>query len=290
LDSDGAFYGTTALGGDGGGAVFRLRIDRDEDGLLEPVDNCPLIANADQRDRDLDGLGDVCDPTPVPFADLHSGSGSEGDTISFTVTLTSPCSETISLGYETTDATAVSPSDYVAASEALTLLPGETSKTIQISTVSDALDEENELFFLRLVSAENASPRMSLATGTILDDDPAPTLSPLGGIGLEGSRGTRRVTFRIDLSSPSGKEISLRYATQDHSAESPLDYESAAGILTMPPGHRSMKISVIVANDDVRESVEFFWLVLSEPTNATLWRDRVRGTIFDDDTGTPRTH
>jgi hypothetical protein len=36
--------------------------DRDADGRLDPVDNCPAIANFDQRDADGDRLGDVCDP------------------------------------------------------------------------------------------------------------------------------------------------------------------------------------------------------------------------------------
>jgi hypothetical protein len=36
--------------------------DDDNDGILDPRDNCPLVANADQRDTDSDGLGDACDP------------------------------------------------------------------------------------------------------------------------------------------------------------------------------------------------------------------------------------
>ena len=35
--------------------------DTDNDGILDNVDNCPLIANADQADLDGDGVGDVCD-------------------------------------------------------------------------------------------------------------------------------------------------------------------------------------------------------------------------------------
>ena len=36
--------------------------DTDGDGRLDPVDNCRLLATADESDSDGDGLGDACDP------------------------------------------------------------------------------------------------------------------------------------------------------------------------------------------------------------------------------------
>ena len=35
--------------------------DIDSDGVLNVADNCPLVFNADQKDSDADGIGDVCD-------------------------------------------------------------------------------------------------------------------------------------------------------------------------------------------------------------------------------------
>jgi len=48
-------------GGGGGGGLPPACTDTDGDGVCDPVDNCPTVANADQADADGDGLGDACD-------------------------------------------------------------------------------------------------------------------------------------------------------------------------------------------------------------------------------------
>jgi hypothetical protein len=40
--------------------------DDDNDGVLDTADNCPLVANPNQADFDLDGIGDVCDAQTGP--------------------------------------------------------------------------------------------------------------------------------------------------------------------------------------------------------------------------------
>ncbi|WP_086931477.1 thrombospondin type 3 repeat-containing protein [Agarilytica rhodophyticola] len=45
--------------------------DIDGDGILNSVDNCKVIANPQQQDADLDGLGDVCDLTVPDIAGVY---------------------------------------------------------------------------------------------------------------------------------------------------------------------------------------------------------------------------
>ena len=44
-----------------------FRLDSDNDGVADPLDNCPSVANPTQANSDGDGLGDACDDfTPPP--------------------------------------------------------------------------------------------------------------------------------------------------------------------------------------------------------------------------------
>ena len=57
-------------------SIFLCHNDFDCDGILDPYDNCPYIANADQSDADNDQIGNACDENPevfdyLPVADGH---------------------------------------------------------------------------------------------------------------------------------------------------------------------------------------------------------------------------
>ena len=50
--------------------------DSDGDGVRDPLDNCPTVANASQADADGDGIGDPCDNAPnIPNADQRDTDG-----------------------------------------------------------------------------------------------------------------------------------------------------------------------------------------------------------------------
>ncbi len=51
------------VGGANGGRLFAITsTDNDNDGVLDTVDNCLGLSNADQRDTNADGYGNICDP------------------------------------------------------------------------------------------------------------------------------------------------------------------------------------------------------------------------------------
>jgi len=53
-------------------------IDYDQDGIDDTKDNCPKYPNKDQKDSDKDGLGDVCDPTPLSLTVVQIDSDKDG--------------------------------------------------------------------------------------------------------------------------------------------------------------------------------------------------------------------
>jgi hypothetical protein len=76
IASDGSLYGATRSGGQHwGGTLCRLQLDSDSDGVRDPIDNCPTMANPAQADGDGDGVGDgrPVDGAPKPPARLTLG-------------------------------------------------------------------------------------------------------------------------------------------------------------------------------------------------------------------------
>ena len=67
-----------------GGKAFEIPVenDKDDDGIPDETDNCPDIANPDQKDIDNDGFGDMCDVCPLDYENDVDGDTfcvSDGD-------------------------------------------------------------------------------------------------------------------------------------------------------------------------------------------------------------------
>ena len=86
----------------------------------------------------------------------------------------------VTVPYATSDATATAGQDYEAAVGGSLVIPaGKTDTTIVVGTSDDVLSEETETFVLTLEDPEGAELAVggAVGTGTILDNDDAPTVS-----------------------------------------------------------------------------------------------------------------
>ncbi|MBF2026304.1 MAG: tandem-95 repeat protein, partial [Oscillatoriales cyanobacterium C42_A2020_001] len=101
----------------------------------------------------------------------------------FTVSLSNPSSQTVSVNYTTEDGTATTAdSDYLAASGTVIFAPGETSKTIAVDVISDKKVEPSETFSVKLSNPSNGAIATANAFSTIVNDDNA-TISDFNGDG-----------------------------------------------------------------------------------------------------------
>jgi hypothetical protein len=88
----------------------------------------------------------------------------------FNVTLSSPATAPVSVDFSTANGTA-SASDYVAKSGTITFAPGETSRTILVQTLDDAILENNETFVVNLSNSVGGVIADGQGIGTIIDND-----------------------------------------------------------------------------------------------------------------------
>ena len=156
---------------------------------------------------------------------------------SFTVTLSSPSAQTVTVQYATADGTATASRDYIAANlSTLTFAPGETSKFVLIPVNADSLAEGNETFLLDLRNATNATIADAQGLGTILDDDftlkgRSVTLTDLDGdvVTIKTSKGVLRAENFLLAPDGSIAAIDMRGEASFARADFSITAEAFAG-------------------------------------------------------------
>ena len=146
------------------------------------------------------------------------------------------------------------------------------------------MDEADETFAVQLSAPVRATIADGTGTGTIIDDDPTPTLRVNDVTVTEGAASTtKKAAFRVTLSAVSGRAVSVRFATANATATAPGDYAAASGTATVPAGATGATVAVTVKGDGAKEANETFRVNLSSPTNATIADAQGTGTITNDD-------
>ena len=220
----------------------------------------------------------------VAIAGDNVTEGNTGTTAAvFTVSLSAPSVEIVTIAYSTASGSTADGSDYQGVAGTLTFNPGETSKTITVLVNGDVRDEFDETFVVRLSSPTNALISISEAQAIILDDDESPSMTINDLSFAEGNATTTIATVTVSLSATSGKSMFVNFATVDGTASSAGDYTAASGTLMIPAGQTTGTITILVTGDRRGEPNETFFVNLSSPTNATIADGQAVGTIVDDE-------
>ncbi len=240
---------------------------------------------------DAQGLGTINDNDPLPTLAVDDVTVTEGNSGTvdavFTVTLSPVSGRTVTVNRATGNSTAVAPGDYTAlSSAALTFPAGTTTQQVTVQVNGDVQDEPDEVFFVNLSAAPNATIADAQGRGTITDDD-LPTVSINNATVTEGNSGTANASFTVTLSSAQTNQVTVAYATADGTAVAPGDYTPTSGTLTFPAGTVTRPLPVPVVGDAIDESSETFTVTLSNPIGGvTLGTATGTGTITDNDTTT----
>ena len=227
------------------------------------------------------GLGTILDNEAAPVLSIVDASTNENaGTIDFTVTISGASAQTVTVDFATADSSALAGSDYAATSGTLTIPVDSTSGVITVPITDDLVSEGEEVFKMLLSNATGATISDSLALGTIIDNEAAPTLS-INDINANEDAGT--IDFTVTMSGASAQAVTVDYATADSSAIAGSDYTTSTGTLTIPMDSTSGVITVPVTDDLISEGSEVFKMLLSNATGATMSDSLGLGTIIDNE-------
>ena len=216
--------------------------------------------------------------------DVTVVEGNAGTTAAtFTVSLSSASTDVITVDYATSVGTAKAGSDYVAASGTLTFSPGESVRTITVLVNGDNVNEPDEIFSVNLSNPANATIGDAQGIGTILNDDPVPSISINDVAVREPDRRTPAApaVFTVRLANPSQQTVLVRFATADGTATAGTDYVATTGTLMFAPGETTQAITVNVLGNPRHERTETFFVNLSDATNATIGDSQGAGSIIE---------
>jgi hypothetical protein len=199
----------------------------------------------------------------TPSLSINDISINEGDSPDpligwdFTLTLSAPSTQTVSVTVSTQAGSATNDVDFGAGSAVVVFNPGQTSRTLTVFIKGDTVVEGTEDFFVNLSNPVNATIADGQGVGTIIDDDTLLLLNQTGSTravaldsvtfvaetlpivtdrNFSSDQRTRLLVFAIGTKLPDGEQASLVTATAEDSTGTvrPLTVESARKVPNFP--------------------------------------------------------
>ena len=270
-----------------GGTSFQIRVATLEDSLLEGTETMSVSASTSQNSSPVVGIGTILEGTVVLSISGPSDVNEAAGTITYTVSLSGASEKPISVNYSSNSASALSDIDYSGISGSLTFAPGETSKTITLSIINDAVFEGAESFSVGLSNAVNAAIQNGNVVTTIYDngagiggnDDDrvvvtsvsSPSVTEGGdlifNVNLSGA-GDSNASVIVNASSGSASLVSDT-AAREFSVDGGATWSPLTGVVNVPVGSTSFQVRIGTVVDGLIEGSETFTLSAATAQNSS---------------------
>ena len=101
----------------------------------------------------------------------------------------------------------------------------------------------------------------------------------------EGNSGSPKLDFIVSSNITPDTDISFRYTTKSQTAIAGEDFVASNGIVTIPSGSDSTRISIAIMPNINFEPDKTFQVIISSPKRANITKNTAIGTIVNDDNG-----
>ncbi len=230
------------------------------------------------------GIGTILDDDTVPSAAIGDVTQNEGGGLfMFPVVLSAVAGADISVDFTSSNGTAVAGTDYIATNGTLVIPAGTATGFVSVAVIDNSMYEADKTFQVIIQNPVNVTITDATAIGTILNDDALPLVSIGDVLMFEGNSSTRKFIFPVTLTDASSLPASVTFSTLNDTAIAGTDYMATNGTVTIPAGATSTSIVVIIYGNTVREPDRDFFVLLSNPSNATIETGIGTGVIRDDD-------
>ena len=241
--------------------TVRAQGDSNSDDETVTISLSATSSDADYQGKTASVAVAVTDDDIPGVISIQDASATEGDAITFTVTLESAASNTITFDIDTMlrSGDTAEANDFTSRSGRITLAPGVTSTTFTVQTqddghnLSSSVYEGDETFTVTISNLTNAEISRANATGTIIDDEDVPTASfALSSRRYYEGAGTVHNALIIDISHQNEKLSQLSLIVSG-TAVADEDYVALPQTITLSQSQTQKVLSISIIDDSLFE-------------------------------------
>lgn len=227
------------------------------------------------------------DPIIITLTLSGDTSVNEGGTATYTLSLSQPLLNDLDVDIDLTHSSTIT-GDLGIIPIYGTILSGQTSASITIPTIDDAIWDGNDSFSINLVGTyyyggatlDNFSINPTAVDTTIIDNETIVGLSINDAMVDENES---VIAFTVSMDKVADEDVTFGYFTADTNTTVVSDYTSLNSTATIQAGTNSIDINVTILNDSVSEGVEIFTLNLQNVSSNAVIVDGIGiGSIYDE--------